>query len=128
MSGDVARVGNDDVVADEHVVREVAIGHQQAIRTHLCDHAILGTAIDCDALPNDGSIPNLDGGCFAREFQILWHGADDGTGKYLARITQRGVAVDDRVWANPAVCANDCVALNEGKRLNHRPGTDGGIG
>jgi hypothetical protein len=58
----------------------------------------------------------------------LWHGADDGTGKHLARIAQFGLAVDDRVWTNPAVCANDYVAFNESKRFNHRPCTDGGIG
>src|SRR5262245_7558455 len=87
MPGERGAVDHDDVVADDAVVGDVDVRHEQAVAA---DHGIGGLArgvMDGRVLPDDGVVADADTGGRARtELQVLgWSGGDRAVGGADAR-------------------------------------------
>src|SRR5690349_2277317 len=106
------RVGHDDAVADETVVRDVGLGHDQAIIAEARDHAATrSAAMNGDKLANlvaraDARLRRL-----AFVFEILRSQTDRNEWENVCPGTDRRAAVDHDVRFKPHLVAeNDFVA------------------
>lgn len=75
-------IRQDDVVTDGAVVRDVCIGHDQAIRADRCLAGRRRAAADCDELANLRIVANEDIGRFPAELLVLRLSADRDHRRY----------------------------------------------
>src|SRR5256885_14610722 len=84
VSGKRGVVGHDHVVANETIVRNVGVRHEQAVTAELCESAAAGSAtMDGDALANMIVVTDLEPRLLALEFQVLRLHSDRDEGKDL---------------------------------------------
>ena len=106
VPGQQHRVGDHHAAADAAIVRHVACGHQEAVRTNLSGRAGPGGAADRDVFPNDGARPDAYAGRRGGvEAEVLRITADNGEWMHHHRIAQFAVARDHRVGVDDAAGA-----------------------
>src|SRR6185503_1292649 len=80
VSGDERAVCNDDVIAELGIMTNVAMGHQEIIRTNNRILSDFCGAMDCDVLAKNVGFADAQTGWFIFVFQILWGFADHAPG------------------------------------------------
>jgi hypothetical protein len=119
MAGDLRQVGEDGVVADLAVVREVHVGHDPVVVADARDARILHrAAVDGAELAEGVAVPDLDPGRLALVLLVLRRRADrdevpDGVAPADAR-----VAVEHHVRADEAASAHFHVLADDRKRAD----------
>jgi hypothetical protein len=71
VSCDLGVVGKDTVIADDTVMRNMAIGQDHAITAHTGSPAVPGTTVDSHELANSSIVPDLHGRLFAIKLKVL---------------------------------------------------------
>src|SRR5690606_181357 len=116
------------VVADNAVVGNVDICHEEAV---LADHGfvfVACAAADGDVFADDGVVAD-ECLCFlSREFEVLGYRRYGGAGIDANAFTEPCAIPDHGIRADPAVVVNDYVGLNGGKCFNGNVFPDFGIG
>jgi hypothetical protein len=84
------------VIADDAVVRDVRVCHEEAIRSHASDPGGRGTAVEGTEFPDPGAFTDLQARGFSGVLQILRIGAEHGS------------------LCNSATRADSCIALDYG--------------
>src|SRR4029079_8598856 len=120
MSGKRGCVCHDDAIADQAIVRDVCLGHNQAVVDEASQHAAAGSASMNGY--EFAYLVALADACFGRlafVLQILRSKADGDEGKCLGAGADRCVTVDDAVRfesdavAKLNVIADDAIRSNE---------------
>lgn len=68
MAGNLSVVTHDAIVADKHIVCQVAIGHDQAVSAHLGLSPVFGTAVDGNKFADGGIVAYFYNRFFAFKF------------------------------------------------------------
>src|ERR1043166_8112872 len=102
LDHDVARerrsISHDDAVADQAIVRDMRLGHDEAIVADACDHAAAcGAAMNRNELTDLISCADARLRRFAFVLEILRREADRDKRKNVRLITNRSAAIDDTV-------------------------------
>ena len=119
MTGDGGVVRHNDMIADDTIVPDMYVGHQQAVVTNNRRTKVLDqTAVDGDTLANDIVIADLErcrltavgesGRVFTNRRKLI----------DLVVATDGGGTFQDNVWRYRAIVADHHV------RANHRPWPD----
>ena len=118
MACDLHGIGQNAVVADDAIVRNVHVGHEQAVATDAGFATVHGAAVHGHALPNHGVVADYGNGLLTGELQVLGHGPDHGTRKYLAILPDAGTVHDGHVRPNPSAFPDFDICGNGRKRFN----------
>ena len=98
MSSQGRGVGQDDVVSDHAIVRDVGVSHDQGVVANTSDSAAFdGAAVDGDKLANLVVIADLEAGGFPGVGKILRRHADRTEGKKAVVRTDFGRPFDGHV-------------------------------
>ena len=111
-------VGHDHAVADDAVVRHVAIGHDQAFRSHAGFAVVERRAIQRGAFADHGVFPHREPRRAALVLQILRLAAHAGERPDFAPRPQRRVAVHAHVRAQGHAVAQPRVRPHEAERTD----------
>ena len=115
MSGQRSIIGKYAVAADNAVVGNMHIGHNEVVVADNRFARSRGTAVYRAAFADDIVVANLDSGVLAVELQILRDGGYDGTWKDLAVLTDTGSWKDCHIRTNPRVVADDDILIYGGE-------------
>ena len=122
VSGHLDRIRDDDVVADDAIVRDVHVRHEKASRP---DGRLPGggaASIDRAILADDRTAPDFHPGFLALVLQVLGVVADDGAVADFHALTDARVALDDGVRGKRAALAYGDT------RSDDAVGPDGNVG
>src|SRR5262249_12600334 len=78
VAGELNDVGEDDVIAEVAVVRDVRVGHEQTVPAHARRGARLRREVECGVLANLRAIADLEVRALARVLEILRWRAEYG--------------------------------------------------
>jgi len=99
FAGNAGGIGHHHVVADDAIVRDVAVGHEEAAIAEPCSAALARTAVHRDAFTQPVVVPDFGIGQAIRlELEVL------------------RVAADHRVFGDAVARAHAGVALDHGMR------------
>src|SRR5690242_21781912 len=128
VAGECRRVGHDHAVADEAIVRDVGLGHDQAVVADARDHAAArGAAMNGDKLANLVACADARFGWFAFVFEILRREADRNEGKDVCLGTDRRASVDDYVRLEPHLVADYDLVADDAVRTDETVVADFGL-
>ncbi len=113
--GEVHAVGDDDVIAQDAVVSEVDISHQQAVGAHGGLLAIRSATVDGHALADGGAITYFSGGVFTGELEVLRDRTDDGTGEDPALFADARAVHQHGVGSDPTAVTDHHIAVHTRK-------------
>ncbi len=102
--------------ADHTVMRNMDIGHDQAVVSDLRNHACLCTPVQCAVLTDRHMIADLQIGFLTTEFEILWYCPDDCPGKDPAMPADPGTIHDGDIGSNPGVVTDHDIPADRCKR------------
>src|ERR1700722_996688 len=118
VPGQQHRVGDHYAAAYAAIMRHVACGHQEAIRTNLSGRTRPGGATDRHVFPDDGAGPDAHAGlrgCI--EAQVLRIAADDGEGVNYYRLAEFAMPRDHCVGVDYAAAAEAGTILYQRRRM-----------
>ncbi len=119
----------DNAVATNNiVVSNMHIGHKQVVVANNSCATRCCTSRDGYALANIVVVANNGSCLLTGKLQILWQTSDASTRVHLVALTQACTIIDAGVGSNPAIVANDYIALDIGKWLDSYVVTDLCIG
>jgi hypothetical protein len=118
MAGQLYRVGKYYVVAQDAVVRNMGISHQQAVAAYYSLHFILSAPVYRYTLTDGGIVPNLYNRFFAFKLQVLGHGTQHGARKYSAVLTNYGVRHNNSMRHNVRAIAYSYLVMDHSKGVN----------
>ena len=96
-------IGQDDVVADDAVVGDVGIGHEQIVVADAGNAASpLGAAIDGNTLAKDIVVADHQPSFLPAVAQVLWRVAKGGERKNLVALANGRPAIDHRMRSDNA--------------------------
>jgi len=137
VPGDQHAVGQDNFVADDGVVADMAVGHEKILRAD--PRVLVGRvgAVNGDVFAEEVSVADDEPGRLAAVLQVLRRVADDAAGvepvfradrgvagevhmrAKLAAGTERDVFVDDRVRADPDTFVQLRAGVDDGGGVDH---------
>ena len=118
LAGYADKTYEDAVVADNAIVRDVNVGHQQGVAADLC-HALsagLCAAVDRHTLTDVHIVSDLHISDLPFILKILRDGSHDGSGKHLAVLSHPDVGIYHRMRMDPATVTDLHVIINERER------------
>ncbi len=118
MSSQRDAVGQDTMIADKAVVRDVDVGHQQIVRT---DHRFSrrgGTTIDRDILPDGRMIADLSSGLFACELQVLRDRGNNSAWEYSNMLSDPCTRENGDVASDPGALTDLDILVDDGERID----------
>src|SRR5690606_19264079 len=118
MSGKGGAVRKNTIVANDTVVRHVAIGHDEAVGTNFGHATICGTSIDGNTFSDCGVITNNSKGFFSFVLEVLRDGRDYCSRKYSAIFTYASSLHNRNVGGDIGTIANFYILVNGSKRVN----------
>jgi len=137
MPGQLGTVRDDDVVAQNAVMRNMNISHDPVVAAYLCDALITRrTNVDGAKLANGVAVANVQSARFTRIFFILRNrtdgvelknfvvGTDNGVAFNHAVRTNRGARADLDMRADHGVWANTRRAVNLRVGIDKRSGVN----
>src|SRR5438094_556183 len=98
-------------------MRNVRVRHQQTVVANAGFEFIFCTAVNGYTLANGSIVANFSSGFFSYKFQVLWYGANNGTGKNFAAFSNAAIRHDHGVRHDVGVIANGSIIMNNGKRI-----------
>src|ERR1700680_468807 len=78
MASELDDVGQNYIVSNVTVVRQMDVRHQQTVSSHARLEGMRGAAIDRCVLANHGPVTDLDGGFLTGVLEILRRPPEDG--------------------------------------------------
>ena len=123
LTGQIRSVGDDDLVAQHAVMRNMAVGHEKAAAAYSRGAAVARAAMNRDTFAQPVVIADFGAGKAVRlELEVLRVAADHRVlGDAVAR-ADTGVALDHCMGCNFAIVADDDIPFDHGK------GTDVHVG
>ena len=137
VAGDQHAIGQDDFVADDGVMADMAVGHKKILRADLRVFAGRVGAVNGDVFAEAVSVADDEPGRFAVVLQILRRVANHAAGVEAVLRADRGVAgevhmrgklasradrdvfVDNRVRADSHALVQLCAGVNNGSGVDH---------
>src|SRR4030095_15521543 len=104
VPGECADVGDDDVITQTIVVRDVAVSQNVVVGTDFRHFAVAGRAVNRYAFAKGVVIADFGSRQAALPFQILGWKADAREWKEFVSASDASVSVDDNVWMQSATC------------------------
>jgi hypothetical protein len=119
MTGKRGGVGHNDMIAKHTIVRDMSLGHQEAIITDLRQSpATRGATMDSHELPDARAAADY-GLCFLTgELQILRRQPNRNKRMYIRLITDVRAAINHTMRLNDDAFAQDHIVANYGVRSN----------
>ena len=124
MAGDIDGIGQNDIVANFHIMRKVHVGHDQAVASNPGDHAVRGRLVDGDALTNAGAVSDFHRRWLPVVFQVLRVRPDHRARKKLAVASCFGVPYDGGIGSHPRSPTELDLGSNKGEGLHDDVGID----
>jgi hypothetical protein len=119
MPGERSRVCHNDLIADETIVRDVSLGHQEAIITDLRQSPATSSAtMDRYELTNTRAAAYYGFCCFSGELQILRRQTDRNKRIYVGLVADAGPAFNYTVRLNDHAIAEYDVGADYGVRTD----------
>ena len=124
------------MIAQYTVVRNVHVGHEQAMAAYDGRIGVGSASIDGDVLADGGKISDFSGGFFALEFEILRNAGDNRARENLTSFADAGTIENSDMGTNPGIVADYHIAVNVAERtdldvlpdfccgMNHREGVN----
>jgi hypothetical protein len=122
MSRNHRSVCQDDVVADDAVMRHVDIAHQVTVGTDAGPASFAGPAVQGSIFPDFRPVPDLACRVFVSILQVLRPVAHNRTMMDGAVVADACAPPDQRIGRNP------CSVSDNGVVFDYREWTDGNIG
>ena len=138
MSGQIDRIGHDDIVSEQAIVGDVAVGHQEAIASDDCFPVRLGAAVDRDKFADHGALADFGGCRFTAKFEVLGYFADNavmqngaigsqtGAGQQGHKTADVAMVTDNHIIGNPAIWTNGDIFADLSVRIKKRCGMNSG--
>jgi len=101
MACKCCRIGKDHIIADDAIVGNMHICHEQAVIPHNGFIIGFGTTINGHKFPDSGIIPDLNDSFLSVEFKVLRNGRYHGTGKDAAILANARAFHNGHMRANP---------------------------
>jgi hypothetical protein len=111
-------VAENDIVPDLAVMRDMRVGHNQAVPANRSGKPVLGTAMDGNKFPDGGIVANVHGRFFTFEFQVLGGGGQHGAWKDPAVAADAGAFHDRNIASDPGAFADFHVVVDHGKGID----------
>ena len=130
VTGQGRSVGENIVVANEAIMRDMHTNHEEVARTDACDCAFAARPMQSAKLPNQIIVADDQAARFAFELHILRFAAQDSVFENAVASTYFGELLNDRVGADYTPFAKGYVVFDNGIRANayvgrnHSRGTD----
>lgn len=121
-------VGNDDVIADDGIVADVRIDHEEIVRPKAGDSVRVGRTMHCDAFAKKVMIANDHARRFVLVFYVLGGIADDAAGVKPVVLADDGLPCQINVRSQAAARAQRNPAVDHTKGADFDAGVDLGIG
>src|ERR1043166_6368011 len=118
MAGHEGAVGEHAAIADDAIVRHVAVRHEEIAAADHRLHGMSGAAMDGHVFAEDVVVADFERGRFVVVFEMLRPFAEDGAGEYLIVLAHGHWAEEIGAGPNQAVIAYGDVAFNESKWAN----------
>src|SRR5207249_815483 len=96
-------IGNDDVVAQFHIMSQVTISENVIVRPDDGGFTIARSAMNGDILAKSIFVPNFGSSQSSFPFQVLSFQADAGEGKNFVAIAKLGMTVHNHMGVELAV-------------------------
>jgi hypothetical protein len=117
MTGHLGIVTENTVIANNAVVRNVAVSHDQAVVSHLCGPTVAAAAVNGHKFTDGRIVSNLYRGFFAFIFQVLGDGRYYSAWKDPAVPAYPGAFHNGNVAADPGAFAYFNIVVDNGKRV-----------
>lgn len=127
VSGEGSIVSEDAAIANDAIVGDVDVCHEQAIFANFGFPAVGCAFVECAALADDGSAADEKFGEFAPIFEVLRDAGDDCAGVDFHIIANPCAVADGYVISDPAIVTDLHVLLNVGERQNGAVVPDFGV-
>jgi hypothetical protein len=127
FTGQAHIINQDHIIADPAVVRDMCIGHDQAIVTDDCLSERPGTLVYGDAFPDNRVVADFDMGNFTLIFKILWYGRDDRSREDLAVFPDPGPVENGYVGTDPGSLPYFHILTDDRKSIHHGSRCDAGF-
>ncbi len=125
MAGQGRGIRHQHVVSDQAVVRDMRLGHQEAIVAEPGNAATaFGAAVDGDEFANPIAATDLGHGWFARKLQILWRQSYRNEWVQMSLVPDARPAVDHTMAVNPHAIAQNHLVTNDHVRADHTIAAD----
>ena len=128
LASELASVGDDDVIAEDAIVTNVAVGHDEVATS---DDGLVSRScapVDCGALADAVVVANLAGSLLAVELEVLRDAANNSVLENTIVLAHAGTPADGCSVHDFATVSNDDVRLNCGERSNFDTVSDLRIG
>ena len=128
FAGKLCGVGDDDIVADNAIVRHVRICHDETVVAYYSFIFRGSTAVDGNTFADGCIIADNSNGVFASELQILRNGSDYGSREYCTVAAYPCAFEYGDIAADTGSLANFDIAVNCNKRVDDDSRCDLGCG
>lgn len=128
MAAKQRAVGDDDVVADVAVVRDVGVGHEEIVVPNYCIFFVFVGAMNGHAFAKGVVVSNAQARRSVFVFQVLRSFADNCACKNFVVRANGAVAGDVSVRADNAARPEDNVFINDRERAHRDVGVELGFG
>ncbi len=109
VASELHDVGQNDIVSNVTVVREMDVRHQQTVSSHARLEGMRSAAIDRCVLTNHGPVADLDGGLLAGVLEILRRPTEDGPDADIDVLPKCDVTLERRSRGDDAAPSNRAV-------------------
>ncbi len=118
VAGEAHGIGQNDVVAELAIVRDVRVAEKQVMRADPRRHIAVRAAVDGGVFPENIQIADLQVSRIADVFQILRLSADRGEGEKFVRAADFRVPIDHDMGVQNAVIAELDVGTDDAIRAD----------
>ena len=117
MTGHLGIIGNDTVITDDAVVRDMTVSLQQAVVADTCFPAFLCSPVHCHKLSYSGIISYFHQRIFSFKLQVLGNSGDHGAGENAAVPADARPFHNGHIAADPGTFSNFNIVMNDCKRV-----------
>src|SRR6478735_5885801 len=128
MTGNLGIVAHHTIVTYNAVVRQMAVGLDQAIAPDGGFFPVLGATVDGDEFADGCIVADKNIGVFALEFEILRNGGNDRTGKYSAVVPDPCSFHDCHIRSDPGSFSDFHILMDNRERIYLHICGDPGVG
>lgn len=118
FTGKLACIADNNVVADDTIVSDVAVGHNETVAAYYCAALSRSTAVYGHTFAQYGVVADDSSCLLALEFQILGNGTDDRAGE------NGNPCADTSAFENCDIAANACTRADFDVAVNCGEWTD----
>jgi hypothetical protein len=118
MPGHLGIVAHDAVVADNAIMGNMTVSHDEAVVANLSGPFILAATVDGYKLTDGGIVADLYGSIFSFVFQVLGNSGNHSSRENAAVVSYTGTFHDGYIAADPGAFADFYVLMDHAERVN----------